>query len=113
IPTGVKLIDHFNSVYSELAETAYQIMINHHYFFILNNASDEDMELLEHIPYAIKRFYGFSIIPLGGLKNDEKIRESIRKMRPYIEIFPESQTTSGIKEIASNIVNISESLCYD
>ncbi len=113
IPAGIKIVDYFNSVYSELAGTAIAVMNHHNYYFILNNASEEDMELLEHIPYAIRRFYGFGIIPLGALANDEKIRESIRKMRPYIEIFPDSPTTQKIREIASNIVNISESLCYD
>ncbi len=113
IPTGIKLIDYFRSVYAELADTAISIMQKHNYFFILNNATVEDMELLEHIPFAIKRFYGFNILSLGGLLNDEKIRESIRQMKPYIELFPDSDTTSRIMNIASNIINISKSLCYD
>lgn len=113
IPTGMKIIDYFQSVYSELSSTGLSILNKHHYFFILNNASEEDMELIEHIPFAIKRFYGFNIIPLGGLLNDEKIRESIRAMKLYIDLFPDSDTTIKINMIASNIINISQSLCYD
>ncbi|MGB9600847.1 MAG: MinD/ParA family ATP-binding protein, partial [Myxococcota bacterium] len=113
IPTGMKIIDYFKTVYTELSDIAISIMNKHHYFFILNNASEGDMELMEHIPFAIKRFYGFNILPLGVLMNDEKIRESIRIMKPFIELFPESETTARINKIASNIINISQSLCYD
>ncbi|MCX7943128.1 MAG: P-loop NTPase [Deltaproteobacteria bacterium] len=113
IPTGVKLFDYFNSIHTELANIAYTTARQHYYYLILNSASEHDLELLDHIPLAIKRFYGFNITPLGGILYDDKVRESIKKMRPYVELFPDSPTTLKIHEIASNIVNISKSLCYD
>lgn len=113
IPTGIKLIDYFNSIDSELADAALSVLKDHNYFLILNSALEADMELLEYIPFAIKRFYGFNIIPLGGILTDDKIRDSIKQMKLYIELYPESNTTLKIKDIASNIINISNNLCYD
>lgn len=113
IPTGTKIIDYFNLAYPSIGELAMDTLKGHNYFLILNNASTEDTALLEQIPFAIRRFYGFNIIPLGVLLSDEKIRESIRVMKPYIDLFPDSLTTKRIYEIASNIINISKSLCYD
>jgi len=110
IPTGVKIIEYFTSVYSELGDIALSILGQHNYFLILNNAQSEDMELLEHIPLAIRRFYGFNIIPLGGVPIDDKVRESIRQMRPFIDLFPERETTSRIEQIVENIINISKRL---
>jgi len=110
IPTGVKIIEYFTSVYSELGDMALSILGQHNYYLILNNAQPEDMELLEHIPFAIKRFYGFNLIPLGGLPADEKVRESIRQMRIFIDLFKDRETTKRIDQIAENIINISERL---
>lgn len=110
IPPGIKIIDYFASVNEELTQVARSITSLKNYFLILNNMLPNEFGLIESIPYAIRRFYGFDLIPLGGLLSDELVKESIKKMEPYIHLFPDSENTKRIYDIAQNIINFSTRL---
>jgi len=85
-------------LYKEYGEKNFRIIVNN-----VKNSS-EAKETFRKLSLVAERFLGISLDYLGKLPFDEKIKDAIISQKPYISLYPVSDFSKKLTEIAKKIV---------
>lgn len=85
-------------IYKEFGEKNFRIVINN------VRTYKEAKETFKKISTVTDRFLGLSLDYLGELPFDQKIGDAIRSQRPYISLFPTSDFSKKLTDIAKEIL---------
>lgn len=86
-------------LYKEYGEKNFRIVINN----IKNHK--EARETFRKISLVTERFLSLSLDYLGFLPYDEKIKDAIVSQKPYVNLFPTSDFSKKLSDIAKEILN--------
>jgi flagellar biosynthesis protein FlhG len=85
-------------LYKEYGEKNFRIVINN-----IKNPK-EARETFRKISLVTERFLGLSLDYLGFLPYDEKIKDAIVSQKPYVNLFPTSDFSKKLSDIAKEIL---------
>lgn len=87
-------------LYKEYGEQNFRIVVNS----VRNHK--EAKETFKKLSMVTERFLGISIDWLGELPYDEKIKEAVISQKPYITLYPTSEFSKKLAEIAKQFLKI-------
>ncbi len=64
----------------------------------------EALDVFKHLTTVTDRFLNVSVNYLGFLPRDVRMREAVRAQRPFMEMFPKSAASAGIKKVAHQLI---------
>ncbi len=74
---------------------------------IINKARDErDAILGESIVKVVQKYLVIDINFLGVIPFDERVHLSLKEMKPFMEIYPESEVSTAIKSIIDKLISL-------
>jgi flagellar biosynthesis protein FlhG len=53
---------------------------------------------------AVEKYLPVKILPVGTILSDEHVSESVKKQKPFISLFPNSNAAKGIKNIGRHLL---------
>lgn len=85
-------------LYKEHGETNFRIVVNH------TKNHKEAKETFRKLSIVAERFLGITLDWLGSLPYDEKIKEAVIAQKPYITLYPTSDFSKKLIELAKQFL---------
>lgn len=79
---------------------------------IVNSVSDADegLEVYQKLTTVANRYLAISIDYLGCIPFDKRVRESIRRQQPMVELYPGSKVTTAFEGFAKSLSDLPEAV---
>ena len=72
------------------------------------DSEKESLKIFERMSEVIKSYLKIDITYLGYLPYDEHIKKSVKRQQPFISLYPNSQVSKHLQDIAKELLNKSK-----
>lgn len=99
------LIDHLKSISGDLAEKIDRELAAFKLYIIVNQVrNNEDIQIGSYVRSILKKYLGFNSYYVGYVEHDRFILESIKKRKPFLKHYNQTNCARELERITHNIL---------